>query len=580
MGPNAPGHQPDANGDDGDRLREAGAVGRKMLDFAREVVSTLDVERVLQRVLEMARDVTDAQYAALGVLGERREDLERFLTLGIDDEERRRIGPLPRGHGVLGELIRDPRPLRLDDVGSHPRSYGFPIGHPRMATFLGVPILINGVAFGNLYLCEKRSGAFDEADEDAVITLAGWAAVAIENARTHESVARRRDELEQSVAGLSAMMDIALALGGETHVDAMLELVVKRARALVSANAMAIGLQDGTDVIIAAIAGAFSDERIGERISIESSAVGEALRTRRPVRLHGDDVRALLHDHDTTPSALSGLVVPLVFRDRALGVLLAVDRLIDGPDFHEHDEQLLHAFSTTAAAALATAHTAAAESSQHRLAAEEAERNRWARELHDETLQALAMLRMTLSAARRKGDADSLNAAVTDALEHIDGQITSLRGLIAELRPTALDDLGLEAALEAFVDRAARLGGEIHLEFDLDFEAGRSERRHLPAIEATVYRIAQEAIANAIKHSGAESVRVRVRDVDGLLELRVEDDGRGFDTGLTSSGYGLHGMRERAEILGGNIDVASSPGEGTTVLARLPSTRRPAAAPH
>jgi signal transduction histidine kinase len=568
-----------ASGDRAEGGPGPGTVGRQMLDFAREVVSTLDVERVLQRVLEMARDMTDAEYAALGVLDERREHLERFLTLGIDDERRRRIGPLPRGHGVLGELIRDPRPLRLDDVGSHPRSYGFPIGHPRMASFLGVPILIDGVAFGNLYLCEKRSGRFDDADEDAVVTLAGWAAVAIANARVHESVAQRRDELEQSVAGLSAMMDIALALGGETHADAMLELVVKRARALVSANAMVVALNDGSHVAIAAVAGAFSDERRGERITGARGAVHEALRTRRAVHVDGDSVRRLLHDHDTTPGALAGLVVPLVFRDRVLGVLLAVDRLVDGPRFTRRDEELLQAFSTTAAAALATAHSVAAEFSQLRLAAEEAERNRWARELHDETLQALAMLRMTLSAARRRGDADGLMAAVADALEHIDGQITSLRGLIAELRPTALDDLGLEAALEALSERAASMGGAVELEVDLDYEAGRSDRRHLPALEATVYRIAQEGITNAIKHAGGGAVRVRLRDVGDDIELRIEDDGRGFDPEAATSGFGLLGMRERAELLGGSLEVASTPGDGTVIVARLPGTRRATAAP-
>lgn len=573
MGPNLPGHGAASGGGDGP-AQGAGTVGRQMLDFAREVVSTLDVERVLQRVLEMARDLTDAEYAALGVLDERREHLERFLTLGIDEEQRRRIGPLPRGHGVLGELIRDPRPLRLDDVGSHPRSYGFPIGHPRMATFLGVPIVIHGVAFGNLYLCEKRSGSFDEADEDAVITLAGWAAVAIENARVHEEVARRRDELEQSVSALSAMMDIALALGGETHMDAMLELVVKRARALVSANAMCIGLIDGRHVVLAAAAGAFPDERRCERIAVASRPVDEAIRARRPVHVDGDGVRRLLAGHDTIPAARAGLLAPLVFRDRVLGVMLAVDRVVDGPAFNERDEELLQAFSTTAAAALATAHTAAAESSQLRLAAEEAERNRWARELHDETLQALAMLRMTLSAARRKGDAESLVSAVTDALEHIDAEIKSLRGLIAELRPTALDDLGLGAALEAFVDRVRNLGGAIELDVDLDFDAGRSDRRHTSELEATLYRIAQEAIANAVKHSGASSVRVSVRDVHDEIELRVQDDGNGFDTDATTGGYGLHGMRERAQLAGGVIDVASTLGGGTTVIARLPAAPR------
>ncbi len=254
---------------------------------------------------------------------------------------------------------------------------------------------------------------------------------------------------------------------------------------------------------------------------------------------------------------------------------MAIDRLADGPQFTAADERLLQAFSTTAAAALATAHTAAADLSQQRRAAEEAERNRWARELHDDTLQALAMLRMTLSGARRKGDAASLVDAVTLSLEHIDGQIASLRGLIAELRPTALDDVGLGAALEAFVERAASLGGTIELTADLDYEAGRNAARHTPELEATLYRIAQEAISNAIKHADASVVRVTVRDLPDEVEVLVEDDGGGFDTGKGSSGYGLIGMRERAELLGGVVEVTSVPGAGTRVLARLPCTRRP-----
>jgi signal transduction histidine kinase len=562
----------------GDDAAQAGTIGRRMLDFAREVVSTLDVERVLQRVLEMARDLTDAQYAALGVLDEPHGELERFLTLGIDEETRGRLGPLPRGHGVLGELIRRPQPLRLDDVSAHPRSYGFPVGHPRMATFLGVPILIDGMAFGNLYLAEKQSGAFDEADEEAVITLAGWAAVAIENARIHQRVARQRDGLEQNVAALSAMMDIALALGGETDMDAMLELVVKRARALVSAAGMVVALVDGTQATIAATAGELPPQLCGTPLALDGTPMGEAVKVRRPVPLDRIGVERLLQSLGGAVDGMradAGLVVPLLFRDRPLGVLVALNRLIDGPEFSARDEQLLQAFSTTAGAALATGRSVAVDLVQNRLLAAEGERKRWARELHDETLQALAMLRMTLSGAARKGTADALQAAVETALEHIDVQITSLRGLIAEVRPTALDDMGVGAALEAFVERAASLGGgEIELAVDLDYEAGRDSRRHAPALEAALYRITQEAITNAAKHAGATRIEVTLREVDGIVEVLVEDDGKGFDPASTESGFGLIGMRERTELAGGALHVVSSPGAGTRVVARLPAGQR------
>src|SRR3954471_106058 len=157
---------------------------RRLLDVGRSLISELEPEVVLQRLLEVAREVTGARYAAIGVLDERRESLERFLTVGVDEDTHRQIGDLPRGRGVLGALISDPRPLRLRDVSAHPQSYGFPLAHPEMTTFLGVPIIIEGQAWGNLYLTEKAGGGeFSADDEEATVVLADWAAIAIANAR-------------------------------------------------------------------------------------------------------------------------------------------------------------------------------------------------------------------------------------------------------------------------------------------------------------------------------------------------------------------------------------------------------------
>src|SRR3954447_8461379 len=212
------------------------ALLRRLLDVSRSVVSELDLEAVLRRVVEEACDITGAKYGALGVMNERGDSLDRFITTGIDAETHRAIGDLPRGRGVLGVLISDPKPLRLRNVGDHPRSYGFPAPPPPMSSFLGVPILIRAEAYGNLYLTEKPGGEFTESDEEAVVILSDWAAIAIDNARLYQGVEARRDELERAVVSLEATTEIARAIGGETDLGRVLELIAKRGRALVRAR--------------------------------------------------------------------------------------------------------------------------------------------------------------------------------------------------------------------------------------------------------------------------------------------------------------------------------------------------------
>ncbi|MEA2323614.1 MAG: hypothetical protein QOD81_3464, partial [Solirubrobacteraceae bacterium] len=224
----------------------------RLLDVGRGLVAELDLEKVLHRALDVARELTGARYAAVGVLDDRRERLERFLTVGIDEATHAAIGDLPRGHGILGVLISDPRPLRLRDVGEHPQSYGFPLSHPPMHSFLGAPILIRGEAYGNIYLTEKQGGDFDAGDEEALVILADWAAIAIENARLYRDVRSRRDELERAVAALETTTEIARAVGGETDLQRILELIAKRGRALVGARAMVIELVEGPDLVVKA----------------------------------------------------------------------------------------------------------------------------------------------------------------------------------------------------------------------------------------------------------------------------------------------------------------------------------------
>jgi signal transduction histidine kinase len=540
----------------------------RLIDVGRSLLSELDLEVVLDRVLETAAELTDARYAAVGVLDDDRRELARFLTRGIDEAGHRAIGDLPRGRGLLGVLIDEPRPLRLDDVGQHPRSYGFPPGHPPMRTFLGVPIVIRGEAWGNLYLTEKAGGEpFTSQDEDAAIVLADWAAIAIENARLYRNVARRRDELEHAVRGLEATTAIALAVGAETELERVLELVVKRARALVEAHDVLILLRDGDELVIAAGAGYVT---IGEpaRLPLVGSTAGEVLAEGRSRR-----IADAAHDLRVPPAQLgvegatTALLVPLVYRGTSLGVLAAFDRLGGDGTFTREDEQLLEAFAVQAATAVATATTVEADRLRRSLAAAEAERGRWARELHDETLQALGGLKVLLSGAARLDDAEAMRQLMREAVDQLTGDIHSLRSMIAELRPPALDELGLAPALASLAHRTSTTTG---LEVRTDIDLG-GEPRLTPEAETTVYRIVQEALTNVAKHAKAATVVLSVRSAERDVLIAVSDDGVGFDPARDLDGsFGLAGMRERVDLAGGELTVLPGSSGGTDIRARLP----------
>lgn len=530
-------------------------------------MSELDLEALLHRVLDVARELTGARYAALGVLDEQGEELERFITTGIDEETRRTIGDLPRGRGILGELIRHPEPLRLRDLSEHPRSYGFPPGHPPMHGFLGVRVLIRGEVYGNLYLTEKDGGEFDADDEHSLVVLAEWAAIAIANARLYSGVEKQRNELQRAVDGLEATSAIAKAVGGETEIDPVLELIVKRGRALVEARTLVILLTEGDHLRVAATAGE-PDGHPDLQIPIADSLLGDIVRSGKAERLADVKSRVRLGLGELSSDAESALLVPLTFRGHTSGVLIAFDRSAHGPAFDAEDERLLSSFAASAATAVATAQTVEADRLQHSIEAAEQERRRWARELHDETLQGLGALQVLLSTARRRGD--HLDEAIAQASTQIEAEIEKLQALITELRPAALDEIGVGPAIESLVERARTLHGlEIESDIDLDYDAGRQATRLTPEIESAIYRLVQESLTNVGKHAGADKALLRVVEAEGQITVEVRDDGRGFDPEQPNGGFGLVGMRERAGLLGGTLEVASEPGEGSTVRARL-----------
>jgi signal transduction histidine kinase len=546
---------------------------RELIDVGRSLMAELDPEVIFRKVLEVASQLTGARYAALGVLDEDRHELERFITHGIDEAERLAIGNLPRGRGVLGLLIERPRPLRLGDVGAHPRSYGFPPGHPPMSSFLGVPVVIRGHAWGNLYLTEKEGGEFDDADEQSAVILAEWAAIAVENARLYRRVKSRRDEMERAVHRLEATTEISRAVGGETDLERILEIVVKRGRALIEARSLLILLRDREELVSASLAGEREGGMAEMRVPIDGSIPGQVLEARSPRRIH--DLDPSLMARPSRPEAgVTSLLVPLVFRSQALGVLVALDPLGRDLGFSNEDEQVLVSFAASAAIAVATAQSVAEERTRDSIAATERERGRWARELHDESLQSLAGLRVLLSTARRS-DPGEAGRLLTQGIEQVDGAIAEMRRLIADLRPPTLDELGLGAALEALSERMTASGAlEVDLDLDLSFHSDRTRYRLVPEIEDAAYRLVQEALNNAARHGETDRAKVEAVESGEKLRLRVSDQGRGFDPGERADGFGLVGMRERVTLAGGTLELRSSPGEGTTIVAVLPVRRR------
>jgi signal transduction histidine kinase len=554
------------------------AETRALLEVADDVLAELDVEVVLGRVLEAARKLTGARYAAVGVLDQSRTELERFVTSGIDRSTQEQIGKPPRGRGVLGELIVNPSPLRLGDVSSHPRSYGFPQGHPPMRTFLGVPLLTAGELFGNIYLTDKAGGEpFSFEDERALLALSRFAGIAIDHARRYAMVESQRAELQRAVAALDATLQIARAVGGESHLDDVLELVADRGLALVSARTLVIEREIGGNMVVVAAAGELPIDVVGRVLDPAGSVASAAMRERTTLRLEDSHNRARFERYGLGRFGLTaeaGLVVPMIFRSHGYGVLIALDRTTAGPHFSADDQRVLEAYAASAATAIATAVSAQAQRAAQRLAAAEAERARWARELHDETLQNLAALQIALAGQLRTRDPEAMTTFMGDAAQQLAGEIQNLRTLISELRPAALDDLGLGPAVAALADRTRQQGLDVRLSVDLHYEAQRAPDRLSQEMETALYRIIQEALTNVRKHGMAAHVNVDLWEDDSHVHLTVQDDGRGFDPAAETQGFGLTGIRERAELLDGEIELSSIAGKGTTLTVTMPAAHR------
>jgi signal transduction histidine kinase len=536
---------------------------RGLLDAGIALSSELSLDALLQRIVESAAELTGARYAALGVIDRTGQALERFLTTGVDAETHVRIGDLPRGRGILGVLIRDATTLRLHDLGDDPRSAGFPPGHPPMRTFLGVPVLLRGTAYGNLYLTEKADGAdFTEEDEDAIQMLAAQAAVAIENARLYETSQRWLGQLE-------SLNEIGNALTGELDLERLLDLVATRLRELVDARLVLIALPDGSGELQVAAAdgeGADAFGLVGMRLGIADSKAGRVLERGRSERID-----SVLDDPEIDQSAArrlgarSALYVPLVVAGGPIGVLVAHDRAGQDPAFGEDDLRLAESLASRAAIAVDLSQRVSRDAVRRVVEAQELERARLARELHDETGQALTSILLGLKSLEDRLDSDEGRTAAAELRELVVSTLQDVRRLAVELRPSALDDFGLVAAIERLTETFSAGSG-----IAVDLEARLGDERLPGEIETALYRLVQEALTNVLKHAGAARVRVSLtRDAAGVTAV-VEDDGAGFDAAARNGGLGLSGMRERLGIVGGRLTIDSSSGRGTTLLAEVP----------
>jgi two-component system, NarL family, sensor histidine kinase DevS len=372
---------------------------------------------------------------------------------------------------------------------------------------------------------------------------------------------RDRDELRRAVRRLQAATDVAIAVGGETDLSRVLEAIVERGRALVEARALIILLREGEDLVVAATAAVAGglDPQVGRMRISAKEASEEVLLGRFSL-----DV--------ARKESGRALIAPLLFRGDPLGLVVALDRVGDPGRFDDEDQRMLEAFAASAATGVATARSMAEERLQNTIDSAEQERSRWARELHDETLQALAVLRMRLASALREESATELHQTGQAAVEQIDDEIVKLRRLITELRPASLDTIGLQAALQALGEQHQQASG-IRVTFDLDLPR-EEEARPTPVLETAVYRMVQEALNNVSKHSMARHAELVVRERRGAIQIEVTDDGVGFEPTLVREGFGLVGMRERAALLGGTLEIESTKGAGTRLRAEIPLTTR------
>jgi signal transduction histidine kinase len=527
-----------------------------LLEAGLTLASELSLPIVLQRIVDVAAQVTDARYGALGLIGDG-DELVEFITTGLSVRQRRAIGPLPRGRGILGLLIREPRSVRIKNLGEHPKSVGFPAHHPPMRSFLGAPVKALGRVFGNIYLAEKRSASeFSREDEESLVILATQAGVAIANATLYaESLQRER--------WLDALRAITSDILAGSEADSILAGIADHARDLAGAEAATIMTtsQVPGQLVVAAAVGAQAAQVRGQSVPTAKSISGMVMESGEP--LVTDDASAHLGAYQ--PIIRLGRVGPAIFvplqvGGRATGTLM-VANLSGGRRFDKGTVRLVETLAGQASVAMEFAR---AQTDLRRMGLMD-ERERIARELHDGAIQSLFAVGMGLQSTALMTGSPEQAARIEGAVSELDRVIRDLRNYIFGLRPGILADRQLDQALRALGEEVQeRAGFKVEVEVDGELAAALSSRSH------EIVQMTREALSNVVRHAKAANTTVRlIRDAD-LASLEIADDGSGFNARLDSSGNGLRNMRERVRAIGGDLRITTRKGKGTSVRFTFP----------
>ncbi len=531
-------------------------VKDELLEAGLSLASELSLPIVLQRIVDLAAQVTDARYAALGVIGPD-GSLVEFVTTGISSRQRNQIGALPRGRGILGHLVKHPKPLRLRDLGKHARSVGFPEHHPPMRSFLGAPIVAMGKVYGNIYLTEKREAdEFSADDERSLIVLASQAGVAIANASLYE-------EMRQREVWLDSLREITGEILGGTDADSLLARITDDARNLARAQTAVLVSRAavGGELIVSAAVGQHVAGLQGKDVPADRSISGEVMASGKALIF--EDASAQRNAYPPimkTAKVGPAIFVPLRVRGRATGTLMVANQK-GGPAFDERTLRLVETFADQASVAIEYSR---AQADLRRLGVMD-DRERIAKDLHDGIIQSLFAVGMGLQATALIAASPDVSNRIEAAVNELDRVIRDLRNYIFGLRPGILADRGLDEAIRTL---GIETHGRSHIKVEVDVDAKAASL--LAGRSHDIVQLTREALSNVVRHANARRARVELMAANGRAVLTVEDDGDGFDARTPGAGNGLQNMRQRAAGLGGELRISSQPGKGTRLRITIP----------
>lgn len=523
-----------------------------LIDAILAITSGLKLDATLRAIVHTAAELVDARYGALGVRGYDHRLVE-FVYEGIDEETRHLIGSLPEGRGVLGALIEEPKPIRLDDISRHPASVGFPLHHPPMRTFLGVPVRIRDEVFGNLYLTEKADGQpFSDDDEVLVQALAAAAGIAVNNARLFEE-SRTRE------AWIEATRDIGTQMLAGADPAMVFRLIAEEALTLMAgaATLVAVPLDDEApacevdDLVIVEVAGEISPAVKQMTVAVSGTSIGGVFHDRTPRRFDRLDLAV---DGPVEPGP--ALVLPLRAADTVAGVLVAL-RSADEQPFSDKQLDMMAAFADQAALAwrLATAQR------QMREVEILTDRDRIARDLHDHVIQRLFAVGLTLQGAAPRARVPAVRESIYSSIDDLQEIIQEIRSAIFDLHAGPSRATGLRHRLDKVIDQLAIPA----LHTTVQYTGPLSVVDTVLANHAEA--VLREAVSNAVRHANATSLAINV-SVEDDVRVEVVDDGVGISGDITESG--LRNLRQRADDAGGEFTVENMPTGGTLLRWSAP----------